>query len=94
MRVRYRYASYTLETECDLDVKTRSLSSFTPNFDINESYNLPCECFLDVTMDGLNYLSSEMTFLIYAGDLTLKNAHPKCASVVGGTELHLYCAID
>ncbi len=55
---------------------------------------LPCDCYLSVTMDGINYSECEMPFKIYSNDLAPSTITPKSASVKGGTDAVLYIELD
>ena len=73
LKIRFRYGEFEKEVEGDLNIKTKSILCLTPNFEENVSQlTLPQECFVDVTMDGMNYISCGMSFLIYAKDLTIR----------------------
>lgn len=47
--------------------------------------NLPCDCFLSITLDGVNYSECEESFKIYSNEIYLTAVNPKCGSVVGGS---------
>ena len=55
---------------------------------------LPCDCFLSVTLDGVNYSECEESFKIYSNDIFLTSVFPKCGSVIGGSEVTLAIDID
>jgi hypothetical protein len=65
-------------------------------FDGNQhpSLQLPCDCFISVTMDGINYSECEEPFKIYSNEINLTTVFPKCGSVQGGTEITLNTNID
>jgi len=58
------------------------------------SLNLPCDCSLSVTLDGINYSDCEEDFKIYSNDIYLTAVNPKCGSVVGGSQVTLSIEID
>lgn len=55
---------------------------------------MPCDCFLSVTMDGINYSECEEPFKIYSNEIYLTTINPKCASVTGGSNITLGITID
>ena len=55
---------------------------------------MPCDCFISVTMDGINYSECEEPFKIYSNDINLTSVFPKCGSVKGGTTVTLSTNID
>ena len=55
---------------------------------------MPCDCFISVTMDGINYSECEEPFKIYSNDINLTAVFPKCSSVKGGTTVTLNTNID
>jgi len=55
---------------------------------------MPCDCFISVTMDGINYSECEQPFKIYSNDINLTSVFPKCSSVKGGTTVTLSTNID
>ena len=58
------------------------------------SVQLPCDCFLSVTMDGINYSECEQPFKIYSNDINLTSIYPKCGSITGGTVITMNTNID
>jgi len=58
------------------------------------SLNLPCDCYLSVTLDGVNFSDCEETFKIYSNEIFLTAVNPKCGSVVGGSQVTLSIEID
>jgi len=52
------------------------------------------DCFLSVTMDGINYSECEEPFVIYSNDIYLTTVNPKCGSIQGGTQVTLELHID
>ena len=93
LKVRFRYAHFLQETECNYDNDSNSLELYTPSFiDKDEELALPVEAFIDVTMDGEHFVTCEKTFLIYSDDLFPDNINPKCASIQGKCNLEL--AVD
>ncbi len=98
LKVRFTYGDLSQEVPCQFDPKMMSLFCKTPKFEEFEeahpSLKLPCECILSVTMDGINYSECEEAFKIYSNEIYLTSINPKCASVVGGTELSLLINID
>ena len=58
------------------------------------SLKMPCDCFISVTMDGINYSECEQPFKIYSNDINLTQVFPKCSSVKGGTTVTLSTNID
>ena len=67
------YRKFGKEVEGDLNIKTKSILCLTPNFEENVSQStLPQECLVDVTTDGMNYISCEMLSLIYAKASTIR----------------------
>lgn len=55
---------------------------------------MPCNCFISVTLDGINYSECEEPFKIYSNDINLTQVFPKCGSVKGGTTVTLNTNID
>jgi hypothetical protein len=55
---------------------------------------MPCDCFLSVTMDGINYSECEEPFKIYSNEIYLTTINPKCGSVSGGSNITLGINID
>ena len=55
---------------------------------------MPCDCFISVTLDGINYTECEEPFKIYSNELAVQAVHPKCGSVKGGTQITLSTNID
>jgi len=55
---------------------------------------MPCDCFLSVTMDGINYSECEEPFKIYSNEIYLTTINPKCGSVTGGSNITLQINID
>jgi len=58
------------------------------------SLQMPCDCFISVTMDGINYSECEVPFKIYSNDINLTSVFPKCSSVQGGTSVTFNTNID
>mmetsp|Transcript_9367 Transcript_9367/g.14230 ORF Transcript_9367/g.14230 Transcript_9367/m.14230 type:complete len:195 (-) Transcript_9367:905-1489(-) len=82
-----------------LDNATNSLVCKTPKFEEYDgekhpSVHLPCDCYLSVTMDGINYSECEMPFKIYSNEISLTSLVPKSGSVKGGSDLTLLIDID
>ena len=99
LRVRFTYGDHSQEVECRFDPQTSKLLCRTPKFeefdgDKHPSLQLPCDCFLSVTMDGINYSECEKAFKIYSNDIDLQSILPKSGSVGGGTEVTLTINID
>lgn len=86
MRVRFTYGNMTQEVDCSYN-EDGTIACTTPTFqDQNDqSLQLPCDCNLSVTMDGVNYTECEEPFKIYNNDIYLKSVNPKCGSVAGGS---------
>ena len=81
------------------DEQTHNLICRTPKFeeydgDKHPSVQLPCDCYLSVTMDGINYSECEMPFKIYSNELSLSSINPKSGSVKGGSDVTLFLDID
>ena len=86
LRVRFTYGDLSQEVQCIYDQATQTLMCRTPKFEEMEgekhpSVELPCNCYLSVTMDGINYSECEMPFKIYSNDIELSGIAPKSASV-------------
>lgn len=58
------------------------------------SLQMPCDCYISVTMDGINYSECEVPFKIYSNDIYLTSVFPKCSSVQGGTSVTFNTNID
>jgi hypothetical protein len=77
LRVRFSYGDFNQEVPCHYDYQNKSLICRTPAFDEfehpdqHQSLKLPCDCFLSVTMDGINYSECEEPFKIYSNELNL-----------------------
>ncbi|OMJ84574.1 hypothetical protein SteCoe_14244 [Stentor coeruleus] len=90
LKVRFRYAHFMQEADCNYDANSNSLEFFSPSFaDAEEDLTLPVEAFIDVTMDGEHYVTCEKTFMIYPDDLFPESLNPKCASVHGKCSLEI-----
>ena len=84
---------------CHYDTENQVLVCRTPLFEefdgeAHPSLQMPCDCFISVTMDGINYSECEEPFKIYSNDLNLTSVFPKCGSVKGGTTVTLSTNID
>ena len=82
----------TLTDEC----KEEEVVSILINYLLlkHPSVQLPCDCYLSVTMDGINYSECEMPFKIYSNETTLTSLNPKSGSVTGGSEVTLFIDLD
>jgi alpha-tubulin suppressor-like RCC1 family protein len=90
LKVRFRYGHLMSEVSCDYDSDSNSLEFFTPQFvDDEDEVQLPCEAFIDVTMDGECFVTCERKFLIYPDEIHPENLNPKCASVNGRCTLEI-----
>lgn len=99
LRVRFTYGDLSQEVQCVFDEKTQSLICKTPKFEEfdgekHPSVQLPCDCYLSVTMDGINYSECEIPFKIYSNEITLTSLNPKSGSVKGGSEITLFIDLD
>lgn len=90
LKVRFRYGHLMSEVHCDYDADSNSLEFFTPVFlEDDDDIQLPCECLIDVTMDGECFVTCEKKFLIYSQNIHPENLNPKCASVSGRCTLEI-----
>lgn len=76
LRVRFTYGDLSQEVQCIFDEKNQKLVCRTPKFEEfdgekHPSVQLPCDCTLSVTMDGINYSECEMPFKIYSNEINL-----------------------
>lgn len=99
LKVRFTYGDLSREVPCHYDTENQVLVCRTPLFeefdgDAHPSLKLPCECYISVTMDGINYSECEEPFKIYSNDINLTSVFPKCGSVKGGTTVTLSTNID
>jgi hypothetical protein len=99
LRVRFTYGDLSQEVPCHYDEETQHIICQTPKFEEYDgekhpSVQLPCDCYLSVTMDGINYSECEMPFKIYSNDLAPSTITPKSASVKGGTDAVLFIELD
>lgn len=99
LRVRFTYGDLSQEVQCVYDEQTQSLVCKTPKFEEfdgekHPSVQLPCDCYLSVTMDGINYSECEMPFKIYSNEVNLTSLIPKSGSVSGGSEVTLMIDLD
>jgi len=99
LRVRFTYGDLSREVYCQYNPEDKSILCKTPIFEEFEgethpSLQMPCDCFLSVTMDGINYSECEVPFKIYSNDIYLTAVNPKCGSVSGGTQVTLNNNID
>lgn len=99
LRVRFTYGDLSQEVPCQFDPKMKCLFCRTPKFEEFEgeahpSLQLPCDCVISITMDGINYSECEEPFKIYSNEINLTQITPKSGSVKGGTELTLLINID
>ena len=99
LRVRFTYGDLSQEVECQYNEKNQTLVCQTPKFEQldgekHPSVHLPCDCYLSVTMDGINYSECEMPFKIYSNDITLSSIAPKSGSVIGGSEATIHIDLD
>lgn len=99
LRVRFTYGDLSQEVLCQFDSSTQEIICKTPQFEHNEgdkhpSVHLPCDCYLSVTLDGINYSECEMPFKIYSNDIGPGAIQPKSASIKGGTEAVMNLDID
>jgi len=81
------------------DNNNSSLVCKTPKFEDYDgekhpSVQLPCDCYLSVTMDGINYSECEMPFKIYSNEINLTSINPKSGSVQGGSDLTLFIDLE
>lgn len=99
LRVRFTYGDLSQEVQCAFDEATQGLVCRTPKFEEfdgekHPSVQLPCDCFLSVTQDGINYSECEMPFKIYSNEINLTSLNPKSGSVKGGSEVTLFIDLD
>ena len=99
LRVRFTYGDLSQEVHCVFDEESQRLICRTPKFEEfdgekHPSVQLPCDCYLSVTMDGINYSECEMPFKIYSNEINLTSLNPKSGSVKGGSEVTLYIDLD
>eukprot|EP00826_Nyctotherus_ovalis_P010109 TRINITY_DN1268_c0_g3_i1.p1 TRINITY_DN1268_c0_g3~~TRINITY_DN1268_c0_g3_i1.p1 ORF type:complete len:270 (-),score=43.40 TRINITY_DN1268_c0_g3_i1:967-1776(-) len=87
-RGRYVEQCYT-----DHNPTLESVFCTTPNFE--ESFKVfPQKMSISISLDGAHYIDCGTDFLVYSTAIKINNAHPKCGSVLGGTELSLMVDID
>ena len=99
LKVRFTYGDLSREVPCHYDTENQVLVCRTPLFEefdgeAHPSLQMPCDCFISVTMDGINYSECEQPFKIYSNDINLTSVFPKCSSVKGGTTVTLSTNID
>lgn len=99
LRVRFTYGDLSQEVYCQFDEATQRICCQTPKFEDYDgekhpSVHLPCNCYLSVTMDGINYSECEIPFKIYSNDIALTTISPKSASIKGGTQAELGIDLD
>ena len=99
LRVRFTYGDLSQEAHCYYDEKSQTLMCSTPKFEEfdgekHPSVQLPCDCYLSVTMDGVNYSECEMPFKIFSNEISLTSIAPKSGSVIGGSEVVLSINLD
>lgn len=98
LRVRFTYGDLSKEVPCQFNSENDTLICQTPLFEEfdndHPSLKLPCDCFLSVTMDGINYSECEEPFKIYSNDIFLTSVTPKSGSVTGGSQVTLSTNID
>jgi hypothetical protein len=101
LRVRFTYGDLNQEVQCHYDTNSGKLICNTPRFDgfdekgdKHPSISLPCDCYLSVTMDGINYSQCEKPFKLYANEICLNGIHPKSGSVKGGSEAVMTIDMD
>lgn len=95
LSVRFTFAEKTAEVPCYFDENDGSLVCTTPQFvQQGDELPLPCDCFLSVTLDGINYSECEESFKIYSNEIFLTSVFPKCGSVTGGSHVTLAIDID
>jgi hypothetical protein len=98
LKVRFTYGDLSQEVHAKYDAESDSIYCKTPKFeefdDAHPSLQLPCKCFLSVTLDGINYSECEQPFTIYSNEIQISSVNPKCGSVTGGTEITLMINID
>lgn len=92
--VRFTYGEKSSEVSCYFDETDGSLVCRTPSFQQDDNMSLPCDCYLSVTLDGVNYSECEESFKIYSNEIYLTAVNPKCGSVVGGSQVTLSIEID
>lgn len=99
LKVRFTYGDLSREVPCHYDTENQVLVCRTPLFEefdgeAHPSLQMPCDCFISVTMDGVNYSECEEPFKIYSNDIHMTTVFPKCGSVKGGTKVTLNTNID
>ena len=90
LRVRFTYGDLSKEVPCQYNSQNGAIICRTPLFEEFEgeahpSLKLPCDCYLSVTMDGINYSECEEPFKIYSNDIYLTSVTPKSGSITGGS---------
>jgi len=95
-RVRFKFGKYQTEVDCQFNAASECLHCITPKFDdFDDTENLwPLEVEVSLTLDGMNYVQAEEKFLVYSSSIGVISMTPKCASVLGGTQLTLDLNID
>ena len=98
LRVRFTYGDLNQEVQCHYDTNSGKLICNTPSFDESgekqPSISLPCDCYLSVTMDGINYSQCEKPFKLYSNEICLNGINPKSGSVKGGSEAVMTIDMD
>lgn len=98
LAVRFTYGDHSREVMAFYNQEARTIMCRTPPFEEfqNEhpSLQLPCDCFVSVTTDGINYSECEERFKIYSHDIFLTSVMPKCGSVSGGAQVTFQINID
>ena len=97
--VRFTYGDLSREVLGHFDYQSKSIVCRTPTFEefqgqAHPSLTLPCDCYLSVTTDGINYSECEEPFKIYSNEIYLTSVAPKCGSVAGGSQVTLSINID
>ena len=70
-----------------------SIFCTTPNFE--EMFKpFPQRMNISISLDGIHYTDCDKDFLVYPTNVKINNAHPKCGSFLGGTELTLMVDLD
>lgn len=94
--VRFTFGDKQSEVSCYYDDQDGSIVCKTPSFMSGDDSNmqLPCNCSLSVTLDGVNFSDCEETFMIYSNEIFLSAVNPKCGSVAGGSQVTLSIEID
>ena len=99
LRVRFTYGDLSREVPCQYNSQNGAIICKTPLFEefdgeAHPSLKLPCDCYLSVTMDGINYSECEEPFKIYSNDIFLTSVTPKSGSITGGSQVTLSTNID